>query len=533
MNKFLMLLVAVVLVACGSETISVPVKVRSPGLTFIHLNDTYRIDAVEDGTKGGYARVATVVRELQKFGRDVRILHAGDFLFPSLESQLWRGEQMIDGLNFLDDLAPLYLVPGNHEFDPRTPDHLVEALRNSSFDWIGDNFSFHTGDPAVDGLLKSAFTTEYKDWKIGVFGLMLHPDDGGNDRDYLSVNGDYVGVAKRMIESFEAAGVDMIIGITHLHMWTDKEIAMLRAEHPLLTFIVGGHEHEPEFSPMRDDSAAVMKGASNARAIWRIDVDFHDDSPPTIRSNVIPLDRRVKQDTDFLALERKWRRRLLKVYPFLDARVGKAAMPLDGREMAIRNQETGLGNFVVDQMRTAFGREPADLAFINSGTLRLDDFVQGDVHFEDIGRIFGFSSYLRYLEMTGAEFQQVLEAGYRGEGPSQGYFPQVSGFRVCVDRRLPEFDRIVSLQLPADEGWVEIDAEATYDVVVPDYLFGGGDGYRFPAHLVASKRGSELKYLVLDAVLRAQAEGEGIGEAVDPDNPRYVALGASRPECWP
>lgn len=531
MKRLISLLTIALLLGCGSESSDAPAV--SYGLTFIHLNDTYRIDAVEDGSKGGFARVATIVRELQSQGRDVRILHAGDFLFPSLESQLWNGRQMIEGLNFLDKLAPLYLVPGNHEFDPRTKDHLVDALHGSTFDWIGDNFEFHTGDEKADAALRSGFTIDYGDRTIGVFGVMLHPEHGGNDRDYLAVEKDYVGVARQAIEVFEAAGVDMIIGITHLHIWRDKEIAKLREQHPLLTFLVGGHEHEPEFSAMRADSAAVMKGASNARAIWQIDVDFEQAGAPAIRTRVVPLDSRVEQDPEFLALETEWRQRLLEVYPFLEATVGRAALPLDGREMAIRNHETSWGNFVVDQMRGAFGREPADVAFINSGTLRIDDFIIDDIRFEDIGRTFGFSSYLRYLQLTGDEFRQVLEAGYRGHGASQGYFPQVSGFRVCVDRSRPEFDRIVSLQLPGEGGWSEIEADRLYDVVVPDYLYGGGDGYSFPEHREASRRGSELKYLVLDAILRAQADGAAVGEAVDPDNPRFVALGAARTECWP
>ncbi len=531
MKRSVLFLCALLAAGCGAE--QRPASPGSPtGLTFIHLNDTYRIDAVEDGKKGGFARVATVVRELKRQGRDVRILHAGDFLFPSLESQLWRGEQMIAGLNFLDDIAPLYLVPGNHEFDPRTPDHLIDAVRDSRFDWIGDNFAFRTGHTDVDQALNSQFTIDHGDKTIGVFGLMLHPDHGGNDRAFLSVDRDYVGVARRAIEAFESAGVDMIIGITHLHIWRDKKIAQLRAEHPSLVFVVGGHEHEPEYSALRDDSAAVMKGASNARAIWQIDVEFPADAAPTIRTKVVPLDTRIEQDDAFLVLENAWRDRLLEVYPFLEARVGKAAMQLDGREIAIRNHETNWGNFVVDQMRTAFGNEPADLAFINSGTLRLDDFVEGDIRFEDIGRTFGFSSFLRYMQMSGTDFRTVLEHGYRGNGSGQGYFPQVSGFRVCVDRRRPEFDRIVSLQVPTDDGWSDMQEAELYDVVVPDYLFRGGDGYRFPENLTASERGSELKYLVLDAILRAQAEGRSVGEPVDPENPRFVALGAARTNCW-
>ena len=34
-----------------------------PDITFIHLNDTYRIDAVEDGHRGGFSRIASIVRK--------------------------------------------------------------------------------------------------------------------------------------------------------------------------------------------------------------------------------------------------------------------------------------------------------------------------------------------------------------------------------------------------------------------------------------------------------------------------------------
>ena len=73
-------------VACSATPQERP---QIPGITFVHLNDTYRVGAVEDGTAGGFGRVMTLVRELQAEGRDVRILHGGDFLYPSLESQLW------------------------------------------------------------------------------------------------------------------------------------------------------------------------------------------------------------------------------------------------------------------------------------------------------------------------------------------------------------------------------------------------------------------------------------------------------------
>jgi 2',3'-cyclic-nucleotide 2'-phosphodiesterase (5'-nucleotidase family) len=530
MKKIILSLVvftAFVLAACTTT----PVE-KSSGLTFFHLNDIYRVDAVEDGTAGGLSRVMTLVREAQAQGRDVHILHGGDFLYPSLESQLWDGLQMVDAMNFIDAVAPLHITSGNHEFDRRGPEQLAAAINASEFDWLGDNYVFKTGDPQADAALKSGFTFSHGDKTVGVFALTLHGDDGGNYRDYIEIDKEYEDVAERAILALEQRGVDLIIGVTHVHMWRDVAIARLKAKHPKLAFIVGGHEHEPQYSPGEDDKAIVMKGASNARVIWKIDVDFDATGGYVVNEKRIALDESVPFDPEYEVLANKWKSRLLEKFPFLEARIGMAALPMDVREEQVRSSENSWGNFIVDQMRVAFGEPVADLAFINSGTLRIDDYIEGDIRFEDIGRTFGFSSFLRYTTVTGAEFKRIMEAGYRGGPESQGYFPQVSGFRVCVDRSRPEFDRIVSLQVPADEAWTEIENDREYTLVVPDFLYRGGDGYEIPKDRFASRPGSELKYLVLDAVLRAQGLGEAVGEPVTVENRRYHQLLEGKEPCF-
>ena len=125
-----------------------------------------------------------------------------------------------------------------------------------------------------------------------------------------------------------------------------------------------------------------------------------------------------------------------------------------------------------------------------------------------------------------------MESGYRGGPEAQGYFPQISGFRVCVDRSRKEYDRIVSLQVPAGDGWQEIEADKQYVLVVPDFLYGGGDGYEIPKDRFASRPGSELKYLVLDAILRARAEGRAVGVPVDPESPRTEVHEAPFAQCF-
>ncbi len=528
LKRLSILLVSLVVVACSATT----PQPDDTGITFIHLNDTYRIDAVEDGKRGGFGRVVTLVRELQAKGRDVRILHGGDFLYPSLESQLWGGMQMVDAMNFLDDLAPLYATSGNHEFDPRDAASLITALRGSRFDWVGDNFRFDTGDPEADAALKSGFTFTANGRTVGIVSLTLHPDDGGNARSYLEIDPDYLAVAERAIRAFEESGVDLIIGVTHVHMWKDVELAQLKARHPTLAFIVGGHEHEPQHSPGTADAAVVMKGASNARVIWQIDVDFNDNGAYTVDEKRIEVDEAIPLDPDYGELVAKWHGLLLEKFPFLEARVGTAALRMDAREEQVRTSESSWGNFIVDQMRKAFGEPHADLAFINSGTLRIDDFIEDDILFEDIGRTFGFSSYLRHTTVSGAEFRKILEAGYRGEPYAQGYFPQVSGFRVCIDNSRPEFDRIVSLQVPTPGGWAEIGNDTEYTLVVPDFIYNGGDGYTIPHDRFASRPASELKYLVLDAILRAQGRGRAVGKPITPENRRIDILTEPGEPCF-
>ncbi len=500
-------------------------------LTFIHMNDTYRVDAVEEGRRGGFGRIVTLVRDLQADGRDVRILHGGDFLYPSLESQLWDGEQMVEAMNFLDSLAPLYVVAGNHEFDPRTADAVMERIRESRFDWLGDNYRLATGQPDVDEKLQHGFTFTSGDKTIGIFAVALHPDDGGNVRDYAPFESGYVEHAERVIEQFEAAGVDLIFGLTHVYLANDIEIAKLKARHPKFMFIVGGHEHEPEFEPGDAENAIIMKGASNARVVWQIDVRFVN-GMPEISQREIEVNESIALDDEYQLIADKWRARLLELIPFLPSRIGDAAMPLDGREVAVRSADSNWGMFIADQMRTAFRNPPADFAFVNGGTLRIDDFIAEDITFEDIGRTFGFSSYLRYMTMNGADFRDMLEAGYRGVGPSKGYFPQVSGFRVCVDRSRPDGERIVQMQVPTDSGWREIVPDRTYSVVAPDFLYRGGDGYDFSKARDVSRPGSELKYLVLDAVIRAQAAGKKVAENLEAPGSRFALLAEGASACY-
>ena len=118
-------------------------------VTIYQLNDVYRIDAVDNGLVGGLGRAVTLIEQSRRRGEHVLILHGGDFIAPSLESRYWGGKQMIDAMNFLHAKAPLITVPGNHEFDERSPTMLAEAITASRFPWLASNLRLTTGTGAI------------------------------------------------------------------------------------------------------------------------------------------------------------------------------------------------------------------------------------------------------------------------------------------------------------------------------------------------------------------------------------------------
>ena len=64
--------------------------------------------------------------------------------------------------------------------------------------------------------------------------------------------------------------------------------------------------------------------------------------------------------------------------------------------------------------------------------------------------------------------------------------------------------------------WQPIDPLATYVVAVPDYNYGGGDGYTFRSKAIMTiPPGPDLKLMVFDALMAAYARGVAISPAIE------------------
>jgi 2',3'-cyclic-nucleotide 2'-phosphodiesterase (5'-nucleotidase family) len=484
-----------------------------PAAAFLQINDVYRVDAVENGEVGGLGRLVTLAERTRRETRlPVTILHAGDFIAPSLESRYFAGQQMIAALNFVHARTPVIAVPGNHEFDERQSRMLADALRESRFSWLAANVRLNTGDAAVDRRLGRDTVLSVGGMRVGIFSLTFLDAP----RDYVEWDDRFVELAEALIRGLEARGAEAIVGLTHLHLEDDRRIAALRRAHPRLLWIAGGHEHFLIEQPLTDSTALITKADANARSAWRVTLGRRGDTP-ALRAEAVPIDASITPDPRYVAeVERVSAARMRERIPFYDQVIGRTLTRMDATEDVVRNAESAWGNYLADRMRTAYPGIRTDAAVLNGGAIRIDDGIQGDIRWEHLARTFGFPTRVALVWLTGRDLRErLLERSVSG-GRGEGRFLQVSGIRYAFDRSRPEGQRVLEVSVERDGVPVPLDPAATYVVAVPDYLFGGGDGYTFRNRASLSvPPGPDLKLLVFDALSEAYARGEAIAPPVE------------------
>ena len=145
---------------------------------------------------------------------------AGDTISPSIESNTYKGAQMIEAWNAagLD-----YATLGNHEFD-FGPDVLLRRMGESHFKWLAANvLDKQTGKLFAD--TPEFIVREFDGVKIGIFGILLpetlQTSRPGPNIDIL----DPCATAARVIPKIRAAGAQVIVALTHLSMAEDKQLA--------------------------------------------------------------------------------------------------------------------------------------------------------------------------------------------------------------------------------------------------------------------------------------------------------------------
>lgn len=455
---------------------------QAPVLTVLHFNDDYQLAAVEMDKSGGMARLAAMVKRYRASERCTLLLFAGDLISPSVESSVFKGVQLIDGLNLLRvDAATL----GNHEFD-YGPAELQKRIGESKFPWLATNV-FVSGARPFPGtyqyLIRNVCGTA-----VGIFGLVT-VETATSSSPGTTWFGDPVAVARAIVPLMRRSGAQRIIALTHLHMHEDEQ--MLRAI-PEIDLVIGGHEHDPLTSTV--GGRLIAKAGSDAKWLGVTRVPLS--GVPRAAHELITITDQTPSDPEMAALVKRYTDQLARD---LELVIGETTVPLDARNQAVRQQEAALGNFIADAMRAAVG---ADVAITNGGGIRTNAlFPAGPIRRRDVFAWLPFGNVVVKTAVRGSAIRAALENGVTQWEQVGGRFPQVSGLRYTFNPTRPAGSRILEVRV----GDQALNDEALYTVATNDFMLRGGDGYTSLASgevLIAPAGGPLMVTVVIDAVQR-------------------------------
>jgi 5'-nucleotidase len=440
---------------------TLPVFAQQVRITFLHVNDVYQFMPVEGGARGGLARLLTLRKEALAENPHTLFTLGGDTLSPSVETRTYRGAQMIDAWNAvgLD-----YSVLGNHEFDIKTTE-LLDRIKESKFQWLGANV-IDTKTNKIFADLPPFVIREFDGVKIGIIGLLLpETKETSSMEASLSVT-DYCETAKTLVPKMREAGANAVIGLTHLFMWQDKELARC-ADFDL---ILGGHEH----TLLQSSSAGtpIFKMTADARELGKFNLNFDAQTKrlESIDWEIIPVTDKIADAPEFAHVVEKYKDLLEQ----LAVHVGATAVELDALSLSSRTKETNVGNFIADAYRN---EAKADVAMVNGGSIRADlMYYPGVLTKRDVLSMLPFNNPIVKIEITGKTLREVLEHGVARsvEDNEPGRFPQVSGMSFKFDTSKPAGSRVTEILV----GGKPLDEKRTYTLATSDFLVSrGGDGY--------------------------------------------------------
>ena len=183
--------------------------------TLLLVNDIYKMN--EDKGRGGFPRLAAIVKAERARGVPMLFCHAGDCLSPSLMSGFDQGAHIVALTNMI---KPDVFVPGNHEFD-FGKDVYFARLREAEFPFFAANMRDAAGQP-LPGHRDSAIF-DLGGVRVGVVGLILDnvPQmSSPGDITFLPV----MDTLRREAKKLREEGADLVVAVTHTDRAMDFEI---------------------------------------------------------------------------------------------------------------------------------------------------------------------------------------------------------------------------------------------------------------------------------------------------------------------
>lgn len=480
-------------------------------IVILHTNDVH-------GAIHGYEKIAALKKQLEKEGKFVVLVDAGDFAQGDPTVNTTQGLNAIEMMNLAGyDVGAL----GNHEFDFGY-ENLKKLDQQAAFPLLAANVLYKNKLAFKDHFI----VTSNAGTKIGFFGMdtpetatKAHPAKI-KDVTFLGTKDakDMFDCAQKQVDLLKKEGCDLIICLGHLG--TDKEsvghgsIDLLKNVKGI-DVLIDGHSHstldevlEATGGTGKIGSAYLTSTGTKLKNIGKVTIT--DKKVQTVES-ILTEELSIEPDPACKAKADEIQAAIDKEYGTV---IGKTEIELDGLKEHVRTQETNLGNLITDAMVWACNKEniPVDAAITNGGGIRAS-IAAGDITKKDINTVLPFGNELSIVEITGAELLEALEVATSVTPEALGGFPHVAGIRFTVHTSVafdkgeqypgstyhkPNSIKRVTIQSINGKPFSE---KEVYHIATNDFLASGGDVYHvFKVATKNTNLGTALDEVVMSYV---------------------------------
>ena len=460
-------------------------------IVILSINDYHGSLAPAGSNVGAAKLVGAMKTEKAKNPEGTIIVVAGDSYQGSAMSNLLYGEPV--SAVFKEMGVELSAV-GNHEFDWGV-DRITKWEEDGGFTFVCTNvYDIRTNEP-VDWA-EPFVIIEKEGVKVGFIGLAT-PETAYKTLKANVVNYEFrdpVEVITEWVPTVKDAGADIIIALTHLGSFQDKEGNITGEAADLcevdgVNGVVSAHTHQRVSGLV--NGKPVVQAYKNGRSIGKMTFVFDENNKlvsaePSL-DNLYERPDTLEDDANTLAIYKKLEEDL---GPVLGKVLGKTTVDLDHDRYA---GPSLLGEWSCDIMKDAAG---VQIAMTNGGGLRVP-VPAGEITAGILYEVMPFDNTLYTMKLSGADVKANIEHGIMNE--DIGWI-QISGVRVTYNPGAEAGNRITSMVL---EDGTPIEMENYYTVVTNDFMFTGGDNYNFENAKDGLNTFIPIRDAMMDAVEKA------------------------------
>jgi len=460
---------------------------RKP-LKIVHFNDCYSVVERKGDICGGCPRFVALVKSFQQ---PRLTLFSGDLWSPSKETNIFKGEQLIDPINACEvDCACL----GNHDFDLGI-DRLQYLNSKCKFPWLLSNLTNINGERFASSL--EYHIIEKEGYKVGLIGLIEY--DWITTLSCIDVEDliyeDFIAAGNRLAALLrEEFGCDVVIALTHMRLPNDRRFAQLSQG---IDLVLGGHDHCYAIEDYKN--CLLIKSGTDFLCLSEITLTPLKQGEPIAIENrqFEPLnDENVEPNKKYQYLLPNFKVEVVKrdvvtsIEPDKEMEAHVTGIhsqmaqkmkcplfvsntPLDTKFATVRTKEAGIGNLIADLIRKEVC---ADCSLYNGGAIRADAVMDHKIYtIGDIDAIHPYQIKVFLVELTSEQILGVLENSVSKLPALEGRFCQVSHIKFHYDITKPPGQRIDPSTLYIDGD--PYDPTKTFKVAINEYLAMGKDGF--------------------------------------------------------